>query len=248
MLSLLLATAAHLAMAEQHCVSTRSPPTFRALSHCTAYESSTCCDRQQTDIIRSSLYYLHRTSDAGPACVTAWMAGACSRCHHIGGTLPKPPLCDSFCDTLHAACAEAFFAVDSTTQLLTPCRERDVLCSRLNETSTGGVDTCTQAGYAVVGPGMGWCFDGREPAGKPRKRSSRRQMAPDTLPPWAGVTVLVALACIAVAALVPKVLQPRLEATREEISANRLRHLGLYTDDAAPPPPPPLGPLGQGSG
>ena len=49
-----------------------------------------------------------------------------------------------------------------STQVLTPCRERDVVCTRLGDWSTDGAETCTLAGFAPkADQGEGWCFDGR---------------------------------------------------------------------------------------
>ena len=59
-----------------------------------------------------------------------------------------------------------------STQVLTPCRERDVVCTRLGDWSANGAETCTLAGFtAKADQGAGWCFDGRVPV--PRRSSHK---------------------------------------------------------------------------
>ena len=56
--------------------------------------------------------------------------------------------------------------------MLTPCRERDVVCTRLGDWSADGAETCTLAGFAPkADQGAGWCFDGRVP--RPRRSTHK---------------------------------------------------------------------------
>jgi hypothetical protein len=94
----------------------------------TSYRSETCCDRAQTDDIRRKLYALTKTSGASDACVSAWLQTACSICAPEAGVAPDglAPVCDSVCDRLHAACANAFFALDGVrAELRVPAGARD---------------------------------------------------------------------------------------------------------------------------
>jgi hypothetical protein len=79
-----------------------------------SYRSDTCCDRAQTDDIRRKLYALTKTAGASDACVSAWLQTACSVCAPEAGVSPDglAPVCCSVCDKVHAACADAFFALD----------------------------------------------------------------------------------------------------------------------------------------
>lgn len=77
------------------------------------YKSSTCCDRTHTDAVRAGLYYLSRVAAGGDACVAAWLSAQCSLCHPQSGVADGVPLCTKQCDNLHAACKDAYFALDA---------------------------------------------------------------------------------------------------------------------------------------
>ena len=92
------------------CAARAEPPSARR-----SYRSETCCERAQTDDIRRRLYALTRTSDASDECVSVWLATACSVCAPEAGVAPDgmAPICGSMCDKLHAACEDAYFALDA---------------------------------------------------------------------------------------------------------------------------------------
>ena len=78
-----------------------------------SYGGRTCCSSANTDAIRTGLYHLTRTAGASDACVAAWLAAQCSACAPESGTAPDLPVCVATCDALHAACEDAFFAMDA---------------------------------------------------------------------------------------------------------------------------------------
>ena len=47
--------------------------------------------------------------------MSAWLAAACSVCAPEAGVAPDglAPVCDSFCERLHSACQDAYFALDA---------------------------------------------------------------------------------------------------------------------------------------
>jgi hypothetical protein len=78
-----------------------------------SYQSNTCCDRSQTDAVRAGLYHLTRVAAGSDACVAAWLAAQCSVCAPQTGVVEGVPVCMNHCETLHAACKDAYFALDA---------------------------------------------------------------------------------------------------------------------------------------
>ena len=56
--------------------------------------------------------------------MSTWLRAACSVCAPEAGVAPdgEAPVCVSFCDELHAACEDAFFALDGVRGTHAPAR------------------------------------------------------------------------------------------------------------------------------
>ncbi|KAH7678688.1 Folate receptor-like protein [Dioscorea alata] len=122
----------------------------RDLALCRVFRKNTCCDLAQT---YPSLLAIRRLASAGEAsqeCLSLWELLECSICHPLVGVQPGPPLiCESFCDGIFQACANAYFSIDAKTQVLSPCGPSDVVCGRASEWVSNGTELCHLAGFAV---------------------------------------------------------------------------------------------------
>lgn len=139
------------------------------LTSCRIFRKKTCCSAAQTHPILLSIRKLASEGEASQECLALWEFLECSICDPRVGVRPGPPvICRSFCDSVLQACAHAFFAVDTKTEILTPCGSRDTICGRGLEWTSSGSEFCQLAGFSVIEPmdkstGLEnpFCFDGR---------------------------------------------------------------------------------------
>lgn len=139
------------------------------LTSCRIFRKKTCCSAAQTHPILLSIRKLASEGEASQECLALWELLECSICDPRVGVRPGPPvICRPFCDSVLQACADAFFAVDSLTEILMPCGSRDMICGRGLEWTSSGSQFCQLAGFSVIEPmdksaGLEnpFCFDGR---------------------------------------------------------------------------------------
>ncbi|KAJ7295728.1 hypothetical protein O6H91_Y167100 [Diphasiastrum complanatum] len=87
------------------------------LTLCRIYTKNTCCTSSQTRAAMNSLRRLASNGEANNTCLELWEVLECAICDPRVGTKPGPPvICSSFCESIFTACADAFFAMDPTSQ------------------------------------------------------------------------------------------------------------------------------------
>jgi len=89
------------------------------LTLCRFYRKQTCCSSLQTNAALALLARLATGGEASPECLALWEVLECSICDPHIGVSPGPPLlCASLCDSLFAACSDAYFSADPIHQVL----------------------------------------------------------------------------------------------------------------------------------
>lgn len=139
------------------------------LTSCRIFRKKTCCSAAQTHPILLSIRKLASEGEASQECLALWELLECSICDPRVGVRPGPPvICRTFCDSVFQACAGAFFAVDTKTEILMPCGSKDAICGRGLEWASSGSQFCQLAGFSVIEPmdkstalENYFCFDGR---------------------------------------------------------------------------------------
>jgi hypothetical protein len=122
------------------------------LTLCRFYRKQTCCSSLQTNAALALLARLATGGEASPECLALWEVLECSICDPHIGVSPGPPLlCASLCDSLFAACSDAYFSADPIHQNLVPCGGRDTVCARAREWASNSSDFCTLTGFRLEG-------------------------------------------------------------------------------------------------
>ncbi|EXC04306.1 hypothetical protein L484_001569 [Morus notabilis] len=110
----------------------------------------TCCDAAQTHPALLTIRKLASTGEASQECLQLWELLECSICDPRVGVQPGPPLiCTSFCDRVFGACSDAYFSMETVTQVLAPCGVNDFVCGRASQWVHNGTELCHAAGLAV---------------------------------------------------------------------------------------------------
>lgn len=88
------------------------------LTFCRVFRQKTCCDAAQTYPALLTIRKLGSTGEASRECLQLWELLECSICDPHVGVQPGPPLvCASFCDRVFKACTDAYFSMDTMTQV-----------------------------------------------------------------------------------------------------------------------------------
>lgn len=120
------------------------------LSICRVFRKRTCCDVTQTHQVLLSIRRLASVGEANEECLQLWELLECSICDPLVGVQPGPPLiCSSFCDRIFHSCSNAYFSMDATTQVLSPCGLSEFVCGKSSEWVSNGTELCRHAGFAV---------------------------------------------------------------------------------------------------
>ncbi|KAJ8772020.1 hypothetical protein K2173_027197 [Erythroxylum novogranatense] len=120
------------------------------LTLCRVFRKRTCCDVAQTYPALLSIRRLASTGEASQECLQFWELLECSICDPHIGVQPGPPLiCASFCDRVYQACADAYFSLDTKTDVLAPCGVSDFVCGKGAEWVANGTELCIAAGFTV---------------------------------------------------------------------------------------------------
>lgn len=120
------------------------------LTLCRVFRRKTCCDAAQTYPALLTIRKLGSTGEASQECLQLWELLECSICDPHVGVQPGPPLvCASFCDRVFKACTDAYFSMDTMTQVLAPCGVNDFVCGRASQWVHNGTELCHTAGFAV---------------------------------------------------------------------------------------------------
>ncbi|XP_074276123.1 folate-binding protein 1 [Silene latifolia] len=168
----------------------KSPRKVRDLTLCRVFQRKTCCDASNTHLALLSIRKLASTGEANQDCLHLWELLDCSICDPNVGVKPGPPLiCPSFCDRLYQACSDAYFSMDTISQVLAPCGVGDFVCGRASEWVSNGTELCRAAGFAVqptVGSGLSIeetsCYGGKvslDSIAEPWKSSPSRTSGKD---------------------------------------------------------------------
>ncbi|XP_039127295.1 uncharacterized protein LOC120263452 isoform X2 [Dioscorea cayenensis subsp. rotundata] len=121
----------------------------RDLALCRVFRKSTC-DLAQTYPALLAMRRLASAGEASQECFSLWELLECSICHPLVGVQPGPPLiCESFCDGIFQACANAYFSIDAKTQVLFPCGPSDVVCGRASEWVSNVCPSVTERNQAL---------------------------------------------------------------------------------------------------
>ncbi|KAJ7568932.1 hypothetical protein O6H91_01G053800 [Diphasiastrum complanatum] len=136
------------------------------LTLCRIYTKNTCCTSSQTRAAMNSLRRLASNGEANNTCLELWEVLECAICDPRVGTKPGPPvICSSFCESIFTACADAFFAMDPTSQqVLMPCGPKDTICARAKEWTMNASAFCQILGFSLRQSKDeldASCFDGR---------------------------------------------------------------------------------------
>ncbi|PON52105.1 Folate receptor-like [Trema orientale] len=120
------------------------------LTLCRVFRQKTCCDVAQTHPALLNIRKLASTGEASQECLQLWELLECSICDPLVGVQPRPPIvCTSFCDRVFKACSDAYFSMETMTQVLSPCGVNDFVCGRASQWVHNGTDLCHAAGFAV---------------------------------------------------------------------------------------------------
>lgn len=120
------------------------------LTLCRVFCRKTCCDAAQTHPALLTIRKLASTGEASQECLQLWELLECSICDPRVGVQPGPPLiCTSFCDRVFEACSDAYFSMETVTQVLAPCGVNDFVCGRASQWVHNGTELCHAAGFAV---------------------------------------------------------------------------------------------------
>ncbi|ERN02262.1 hypothetical protein AMTRI_Chr02g265130 [Amborella trichopoda] len=120
------------------------------LALCRVFRAKTCCDIVQTYPALLSIRRLASSGEANPECLHLWEMLECSLCDPRVGVQRGPPvICKSFCDSVFQACSNAYFAIDGSTQVLSPCGSKDIVCGAATGWAKNGSEFCQLAGFSV---------------------------------------------------------------------------------------------------
>lgn len=139
------------------------------LALCRVFRKKTCCDVAQTYPALLSIRKLASSGEANEECLHLWELLECSICDpHVGVQPGLPVICTSLCNKVLQACANAYFAIDAMTQVLSPCGLSDTVCGRAAEWVSNGTEFCQLAGFSVQKAGVSnhdadeqFCYGGK---------------------------------------------------------------------------------------